>query len=83
MTIIVFVVGVFVGFSISAILASAHESDAYSEAMRLKIKIVDLEAENESLRRRINDLAKERAKLFTENMKLRRGKVKTIGEIEK
>lgn len=68
-------VGVFVGFWILALLTVSHDSDEESEIIWLRMQLNKVEGKNKLYRKRIKNLSDENAKLFTENMKLRRGKV--------
>ena len=69
-----FLSGAFTGIFAISLLITSKEADLTAEILREKRVNSDLIEKNEVLKKRIKNLSTENAKLFAENMRLRRGK---------
>ncbi|WP_129408067.1 hypothetical protein [Marinitoga lauensis] len=69
-----FSVGVFTGFFILALLTISARNELEDDILRLNYKYAEELERNEKLKKRLKELETKNAKLFTENMRLRRDK---------
>ncbi|SHE47545.1 hypothetical protein SAMN02745164_00499 [Marinitoga hydrogenitolerans DSM 16785] len=70
-----FIVGVFAGFLILSLLTISARNELEDDILRLNFKLSEQFSLNERLKKRVKELSNENAKLFSENMRLRRGKI--------